>query len=469
MIWYKHRMKRTGWALAAACAIGCGSAPAEQTGARPAVAPAATAAAPEARPAAMAAPAGALAVDRAFAAMCGDDAIPLEVAGSRHFVKVRLKGPKAEEELRFHVDTGGNTPGLGLRKAAAERLGFASAHALPRTLAIGGRDVALPEKTAWNIFDAPRDAARKDFEQGQIGAGFLAHFVVCIDPAAGRLGLARPDEVAIDPASAPWIPLSLIAGGDSGAQYPFVFVRVGGGGYGMLLDTGATSSMLEASPMKWLAGKHEAWPTAAGAAGDADMIAGAWPEKVLRADEATISFPTAGLHALGLEQAPAHALGPVVFVERPDGTFEGMFGTPRYMAGASGAIANDVLDRFRLLIDYKNARLWLQPTERPPDASSSWSRVGLSLEFGADGCPAVRQVTSSNPKPVHRALRAGDVLVEIDGKGVCGAWHHEIAALLAGPPGSTRKVTARRRGKRLRLELPVTDLLPYKQASSADR
>lgn len=394
-------------------------------------------------------------VDETFATLCGADAIPLEVAGSRHFVEVTLKG----EGLRFHVDTGGNTPGLMLRKSVADRLGFASAEALPRSVSIGGREVALPEGAAWSIFDAPRDGFRKEFDQGQIGAGFLSRFVVCIDPSAGKLGLARPGEIDIDHASAPWIPLSMISGGAAGALYPFVFVRVGGGGYGMLLDTGATSSMLEASPMKFLAGKNEGWPVASGAAGDADMIGGKFPEKVLRAADAKISFPTAGLHALGLDQVPSHELGPVVFVERPDGTFESMFGTPRYMAGAAGAIANDVLNRYRILLDYGNARLWLQPTERAPDPSSSWSRVGLSIAFQEDGCPIVRQVTSSNPKPVHKALAAGDVLLEIDGRDACGAWHHEIAAMLAGAPGSVKRVTARRRGKVIRAEVPVADLL----------
>src|ERR1700761_907361 len=67
------------------------------------------------------------------AALCdGPDALPLEVSGSRHFVNVELKGPKRTETLRFHVDSGGNTPGFMLQKSTFERLGFTDEKQLPK-------------------------------------------------------------------------------------------------------------------------------------------------------------------------------------------------------------------------------------------------------------------------------------------------------------------------------------------------
>src|SRR4051812_9026641 len=87
----------------------------------------ALAGAPNAHAATPAAPASPTAV---AAALCdGKDALPMTVAGSRHFVDVELKGPKGAETVRFHVDSGGSTYGLILHDATLKRLGFANAEA----------------------------------------------------------------------------------------------------------------------------------------------------------------------------------------------------------------------------------------------------------------------------------------------------------------------------------------------------
>lgn len=392
----------------------------------------------------------------AWTQLCaGPESVPMEVAGSREFVMVTLPGGKAPEPVRFHVDTGGNTPGLLLNRSVAERLGFASVEALPRSIRIGDREMALPDVAHWMLVDDAGDdgrfdrAARGDFSVGQLGAGFLSRFVVCIDPGRGRLGLGDPKRFDLDPRGAKWVPLFMVPGGKDHALYPFVRLGfrergVPAGEYGVLLDTGATTSMLDRKAIEGHRKDHPSWPTANGAFGDADMIAGQYPERVLRVDEVAIDSVD---------------VGPTTFVDRPTGTWANMFGDVKETGGSHGVIANDALLRFRLLVDYPHARLFVQPSGRQPDASASSSRIGLAVAFGADGCPAVRQITDTNDKVTRERIAIGDVLLAVDGQETCKRRHHEIAAALAGPAGAKKKLRLRRGEATLEVEGVSAELL----------
>jgi hypothetical protein len=413
----------------------------------------------------------ALTVAAAFDQICnGPSSIPLEIAGSREFVSLPLAGPKGTETLRFHVDTGGNTPGLMIRRSVAERLGFASEDALPKVVRLGDHDVALPEGARWIILDDTSDEARKrptaehairkGFAAGQLGAGFLSRFVLCIDPARGRMGLGDPRTVRIDAAGTPGIPVIMLPGGENHALYPFVQIHIRHegtliGGYGMLLDTGATTTMIEERKIRYLKDKAPAWPLATGAAGDADMIGGLFPEAMLRAAEVVITAPSAKFPG-----RPEVAAGPVVFVARGNGTFTKMFGDAPYTGGSHGALANEVLLRFRLLLDYRAERLWLEPVTRPLDRSASMTRVGLALRFGDDGCPVIQQITDTNAPATLAALKVGDVLLAVGDRDACKAWHHEIQAELSGAVGEPKKLRIRRNGAVQDVVVPVAALLP---------
>jgi hypothetical protein len=415
----------------------------------------------------------------AWSQLCsGPESLPLEVAGSREFVRVTLPGSKTPEALRFHVDTGGNTAGLMIHRSVAERLGFSSVEALPRSIRIGDREVTLPEGANWLLADDAGDhgkferAVRGDFSVGQIGAGFLSRYVVCIDPAKGRLGLGDPKRFDLDPGDAKWVPLFMLPGGTNRALYPFVHVVLRdrgtvSGSYGLLLDTGATSSMLERKEIEHQRTQHPDWATANGAFGDADMIGGQFAEKVLRVEDVAVDAPRGALAQVGLEEHVSVDVGPTTFVDRPTGAWRQMFGVVEATQGSHGVIANDVLLRFRLLVDYPHSRLFMEPSGRKADASASSVRVGLSLVLGADGCPEVRRITDTNDKSVRDNLQTGDVLVAVDGQDVCKRYHHEIAAALAGPPGTKKKLRVRRGAATVDVEGVTAELLVH--SSSAAR
>lgn len=391
----------------------------------------------------------------------------MEIAGSRDFVSVTLPGATSAEPLRFHVDTGGNTPGLNIRRSVAERLGFASAEALPRSIRVADRDIPLPEGASWFVVDdrdsAFEQATREDFSVGQVGAGFLSRFLVCIDPGHGRLGLADPAQLALDPSGAQWVPLLLLPGGRNHALYPFVHLLVRdhgqlSGGYGVLLDTGATTSMLDRNKIEYQHQKHPEWPYARGAFGDADMIGGQWAEQVLRAPDVVLH--TAGNPAdYGLTEPVSIDVGPATFVDRPTGTWSRMLGDVRVTMGSHGAVANDVLLHYRLVLDYARARLFVEPIDRPVDASASSSRVGVAVRFGPDGCPEVRQITDTNAADTRAKLQIADVILAIDGRDACRMYHHEIAAALAGPAGTTKRVHVRRAGAEMDLDVTTAELM----------
>jgi hypothetical protein len=373
------------------------------------------------------------------AALCdGAEALPMEVAGSRHFVNVELAGPKRTETIRFHVDSGGSTFGLLIREAAMKRLGFTDAARLPKTLRIAGRDLAVPPGVSWYV-SKQADPRNERMSEGQIGAAFFGQFLVCIDPAKGRIAFAKPAAFPIDD-DGTGLPIELPRMGPNKAPYVFVHAEFGGQKMLLLFDTGASGSMLERRHIDLLHAAHAGWPLIRGAAGDPDMLGGMLTEELLRVPSVVVS---------------GRDLGAAVFVERPTNTWPEMFGVDE----AHGALANDVLDRYRILIDYQRARLWLWPSGRPPDASASLVRVGVGLHYGADQCPAVTAIATGSAPDVAANLKSGDVIVAVDGKSVCDGLHHTAAAALAGGDGQKKTLQVRRAGKSFDVVVTARDLL----------
>lgn len=249
-------------------------------------------------------------------------------------------------------------------------------------------------------------------------------------------------------------------GGSNHALYPFVHLLLldhgaFAGGYGVLLDTGATTSMLDRNKVDYQHGEHADWAFANGTFGDADMLGGQFPEEIIRAPDVAFHTP----RAYGLKELVTIDLGPATFVDRPTGTWGRMFGDVGVTRGSHGAVANDVLLRYRLVLDYPHGRLFAEPSGRQSDPSASSARVGVAVRFGDDGCPEVRRVTDTNAPETRAKIQVGDVILAIDGNDACKMFHHEIAAALAGAPGTIKKLRLRRAGSTIDADVPTADLL----------
>lgn len=139
-----------------------------------------------------------------------------------------------------------------------------------------------------------------------------------------------------------------------------------------------------------------------------------------------------------------------------------MFGDVQTTMGSHGAIANDVLLHFRILIDYSHARLFVEPAPRVIDASASSTRVGIAVTSGADGCFEIRQLTDTNAKDTLTNLKIGDVILSVDGQDACQMPHHVLSAALAGAAGTQKKLHVRRGAATVDIEATTAELLPHK-------
>ncbi|MGE0327024.1 MAG: hypothetical protein AB7S68_32175 [Polyangiaceae bacterium] len=401
-------------------------------------------------------------VAQAWSAVCeGPDAVPLESAGQRFYVMATLSGPKGTRELRFHVDTGGNTPGLMLSAPAASDLGIERVDQLPTSLKLGGKSFALPSGAGWVLGDGTAGQAdyrrRKNFSAGQLGAGFLSRYLVCLDPLTKRLALADPARVKIDPGSWPFTKLYVPELGANRARYPFVHVGLGDrgkifAGYMLLLDSGASSSMLETRNLEVVRGNLSSGYRE-GSFGDADMLGGTLKEQVQRVPELRLHTLPSVREAGQLKVEVPVGFGD--FVSRPTGTFQQMFGNWSPI-GIQGALGGDVLQRYRMLIDYREARLYVQPIlgSKPP----SWTRVGLSVAYPKGECPVVQRVGVSNVEAA-RLVKPGDTLLEVGSRDACKLWHHELMEALSGEVRETRRLLLQRSGKRVEVNVPIVQLL----------
>src|SRR5262249_30052801 len=149
-------------------------------------------------------------------------------------------------------------------------------------------------------------------------------------------------------------------------------------------------------------------------------------ESLVRVHEVVLTAPSAKFPG-----RPEIEAGPATFISRPNGTWKQMFGDVPYTGGSHGALANDVLGRFTLLLDYPGRRIGMRPSGKEPDASASMTRVGISISFRDDGCPEIRGITDHAAKDTLAGVKVDDVLRAIDGQDACKMWHHEISAALA--------------------------------------
>jgi len=113
---------------------------------------------------------------------------------------------------------------------------------------------------------------------------------------------------------------------------------------------------------------------------------------------------------------------------------QGIFATPR-LAGNLGA---NILSRFRLILDYSRARMYLDPVA-DWNAPFCKNRVGFDL-MRADRFLEVRFVAPDSPA-ARAGWRAGDRITAIDGRPIEPAYPPTRTDWMCGPVGSTVVLT----------------------------
>jgi predicted aspartyl protease len=273
--------------------------------------------------------------------------VPLLVEGNRPFIDITFIRPNGSNRVaRFIIDSGGG--GFLITEPLARDLGLhwgpisreegselANATETPRAyvgdfpldldpsrvIVLVGADNALPKV-------APGHA------DGLLPGHVLAHYLVVFDYPGGKFTLARKN--AWQPKGTP-LPMPV---GRTG--YPRTEIEVAGTKYGMLIDTGASFTMVSEVLLKQWGTAHPDWPRYKGAFGEAKTLGGATLE--------TMTIP-AGLWG-------PNKLSEFGVTSQREGTFE------KYMSGMMaapivGSLAGNVLKRFRLVLDYPNAKLYI--------------------------------------------------------------------------------------------------------------
>jgi hypothetical protein len=210
--------------------------------------------------------------------------------------------------------------------------------------------------------------------------------------------------------------------------------------YGLLLDTGSRVTLARRDLLESWRAAHPAWPHTTGASGEADMPGGDGKELLLRVPE--------------MEWGPFH-IKKVVIVSRPDETYSSTtFETPTAIVGALGG---NVLDGFRVEIDYPHGTTYLEQVHQPD--ADNMNSAGLVLDSDAANQLVVVSVSETADQITKRNVLPGDIILLIEGKSETPWTITEASQALSGAVGETRRLLIRRRGMEIDTSVVIARLL----------
>jgi hypothetical protein len=218
--------------------------------------------------------------------------------------------------------------------------------------------------------------------------------------------------------------------------------KIDGQNYAISFDAGSSTSLLSGGLIEKWQKAHPAWPHMTGAIGSANM----WGA------EEEAHWP--------LLRLPSIDYGGVILKNVVVASFpEKFMKWYQERAGAQtiGLIGANALADYRVGIDYARSTLYVQRTlsKSAPDMDV----VGLTLRPEPDEKYTVVGIVDYNDKPAVPDVKAGDILVGVDGAPATGATMGQIWSLLGGTPGITRTLTLERDGKRFSVDATVRRFL----------
>jgi hypothetical protein len=274
--------------------------------------------------------------------------VPLLVDRNRPFVDLTLqRADGSKRTARFLVDSGGG--GFALTEPLARDLGLkwgASTREEGKEFAqitdplkafvgdfplelnparvgvVIGVDTILPKGVA-----APHD--------GMLPGHVLAKYHVVFDYPNAKFTIARAGVLEPKGTALP-MPVHPRSG------FPRTEIEIDGKTYGFLLDTGASFTMVSEVFLKSLGAAHPDWPRHPGGYGEAATLGGMTLE--------TLFIPGG---SWGTNQLTEFGV-----VSQRQGTFESYM-SKMMTAPIVGSLAGNVLKRFRVDLDYPNAKLYL--------------------------------------------------------------------------------------------------------------
>ena len=222
--------------------------------------------------------------------------------------------------------------------------------------------------------------------------------------------------------------------------------KIAGQDLNLALDVGASVSLISADQLAQWQKSNPSWPTMTGGVAAANMWGG---------DEET-HWQVTRIPSLQFGAATLTNVATAAFPANEMKWFQNRAGVPTMgLIGANALVAD------RVGIDYANSTIYL---ERVNAASApDMDVVGLMLRPEPDGRYTILGAADYEGKPSVPDVKAGDVLLGVDGAPATGATMGQVWSLLGGSPGQTRTLTLEREGKRLSVDATVRRFLPASQ------
>lgn len=314
----------------------------------------------------------------------------------------------------------------------------------PRELLLGGMAVGLTD--AKEAMAVPQDAVGGGMSaEINIPSIVLRNYDVVVDYPNREFTIGAPGTVhfqgrAVKPVINAQNGLIQIAGEMEGETH------------NLALDLGATVSFISSDLLSKWQRAHPRWPHMTGAVGPANM----WGRKE-EAGWKMLRLPQiqyGGLTFKHLLAAP--------FPRQELDWFERRAGIPTI-----GLIGADALLNYRVGLDYRRAAVYFEQRSKMPP--SNMQVVGLVLHPEQDGRYTVLAVAEYEGKPSVPEVKAGDVLVSVEGGRAKGATMGQVWSLLEGSPGTLRTLVLERDGKQFTVQAPVRQFLAAEPAKPAPR
>lgn len=342
-------------------------------------------------------------------------AAPFEIHSGHVYIDAMIndQGP-------FHLlfDTGAVnvlTPGaaqrLGLAvndNVSAQGTGGVQAGGSAKVKAVRIAGLSLTDQTFY-VLDLPAGASDDGAVDGLIGWEWLNRFPTRIDYAAQTLTFFPDGKPVVNSAAAP---VRITFAG----KRPLAPGKIDGMEGRFTLDTGSPGSVTLATPF---VASH-------------DLVAKYHPKTRL-VSAVGVGGPVYAwiTRAQTLELGGAAISQPVTFLsQQTSGTSAAK--------DVAGNVGFGVLHRFTLTFDYPHAQIYFEPNRfaaEPDLADRSGLRIlrsgrGFKVQYIADGSPAAQA-----------GLKAGDVILAVDGAPCAGMSADHLKALFKGPVGTQLKLT----------------------------
>jgi hypothetical protein len=377
--------------------------------------------------------------------------VPITLDHNRVVIDVYLPLPDGtSKRVRAWVDSGNSDMTMSRRVAlllgsSVSCDGQVCNVSPPREILVGGLKISLPDV---HEAHAPAGVPTDLMDPGMgteinFPSTVLRNHDVVIDYPNRQFTIGEPGSVSFkgDSAKALINPSGLI-------QVP---TQIESQTYNLALDIGASISLISSSLLAGWQKAHPTWAVMHGAVGAANM----WGTP----DEARWDMVRVPELPFGATRLADVAVAPFAG-DRLD------FFAKRAGVPTIGLIGGNALRQYVVGIDYAHSTVYLQRTST---SAPDMDVVGLTLHPENDGRYTVLGAADFDGKSSVPEVKAGDVLLGVDGAPATGATMGQVWSLLGGTPGQTRSLTLERDGKRFTVDAPVRRFLSPKSVAHSSR